>query len=88
MLIYLSTGPGSAEWGTDLMSPTGEVLGRSPGSANSGLIFVPAADTWHGFARRPISGVRRSLIINYVRPEWRSRHELAFPNRPVTGRAG
>lgn len=87
MLIYLSTGPGSAEWGTDLMSPTGEVLGRAPGSANSGLIFVPAADTWHGFARRPISGVRRSLIINYVRPEWRARHELAFPNQPVTARA-
>jgi len=25
--------------------------------------------------------VRRSLIVNYVKPEWRSRHELAFPER-------
>jgi hypothetical protein len=24
--------------------------------------------------------VRRSLIVNYVKPEWRSRHELAYPD--------
>ncbi|MGD0186545.1 MAG: hypothetical protein ABSC25_15020 [Roseiarcus sp.] len=38
-------------------------------------------DAWRGFRRRPVDGVRRSLIINDVKPEWRSRHELAFPDR-------
>ena len=54
-----------------------------PDPPTAGLIFVPGADTWHGFTRRPIVGVRRSLIVNYVKPEWRSRHELAFPNEAV-----
>jgi len=25
----------------------------------------------------------RSLIVNYVKPEWRSRRELVFPERPI-----
>ena len=25
------------------------------------------------------------LIVNYVRDEWRARHELAFPEMPVRG---
>jgi hypothetical protein len=83
MLVYLSSGPEAADWGTDIMTPEGAVLARVPGLFNSGLVFIPGPDTWHGFARRPIHGVRRSLIINYVRPEWRSRHELAFPDQPV-----
>jgi len=82
-LIYLSGGPGSAGLGTDLMDPQGNVLGTAPYAPNRGLIFVPGADTWHGFKRRPIPAVRRSLIVNYVGPEWRARHELAFPDRPV-----
>jgi hypothetical protein len=83
MLVYLSTGPQAEDWGTDIMDAAGRVLATAPGSFNAGLIFIPGPDTWHGFARRPIHGVRRSLIINYVKPEWRSRHELAFPDQPV-----
>jgi hypothetical protein len=83
MLIYLSAEPGSEGWGTDLMTPAGAVLATAPYRANSGLIFVPGSDTWHGFRKRPIIGVRRSLIVNYVKPEWRSRHELAYPAEPV-----
>ena len=83
VLIYLSDHPDAADWGTDIMDQEGHVLGRAPGSANRGLIFVPGADTWHGWAKRPLRGVRKSLIINYVKPEWRSRHELAFPAEPV-----
>ena len=82
-LIYLSDHPDADNWGTDIMDRDGHVLGRASGLANRGLIFVPAADTWHGFVRRPIMGARRSLIVNYVGPEWRSRHELAFPGHPV-----
>jgi hypothetical protein len=83
MLVYLSDDPAAEDWGTDIMDPQGKVLCRAPGTFNHGLIFVPGADTWHGFERRPIRGVRRSLIVNYVKPEWRSRHELAFPETPV-----
>lgn len=84
MLIYLSVGPEAASWGTDLYDSDLGLVGRAPGDFNRGLIFLPAADTWHGFERRPINGVRRSLIVNYVFPEWRARHELAFPDRPVS----
>jgi hypothetical protein len=82
-LIYLSDDPAAKDWGTDIMDAEGHVLSRARGTANHGLIFVPGANTWHGFARRRIIGVRRSLIVNYVKPEWRSRHELAFPDEAV-----
>jgi len=85
LLIYLSDHPDAADWGTDLMDPGGAVLGRAPGDFNTGLLFIPGHDTWHGFAPRPMRGVRRSLIVNYVKPEWRSRHELSFPGEPVSG---
>ena len=86
MLVYLSDHPDAEQWGTDILDPGPghELLMRSPGSFNTGLIFLPAEDTWHGFAKRPINGVRRSLIINYVKPEWRARHELAFPEQPAS----
>ena len=41
------------------------------------MIFIPGDDTWHGFIKRPIKGVRRSLIVNYVTGAWRDRYELA-----------
>jgi hypothetical protein len=83
MLVYLSDEPGSESWGTDVLDGPETLVATTPYARNGGLIFIPAADTWHGFHRRPIAGVRRSLIVNYVKPEWRSRHELAFPVRPV-----
>lgn len=83
MLIYLSDRPEAESWGTDLYDAAGQHLGAAPGGFNRGLIFVPGADTWHGVERRRFDGVRRSLIINYVKPEWRSRHELAWPDRPI-----
>jgi hypothetical protein len=83
MLIYLSDDPGCESWGTDLLDgPYNRVL-TTPYERNFGFIFIPSANSWHGFHRRPILGVRRSLIVNYVSPEWRSRHDLAFPERPV-----
>ena len=81
MLVYLSTEPGSEAWGTDVLDANLNLVAVAPYKRNGGLIFVPGSDTWHGFHKRPINGVRRSLIINYVKPEWRSRHELAYPDR-------
>jgi hypothetical protein len=83
MLVYLSDDRGSEAWGTDLLDGPDTYVATTPYQRNCGFIFIPSADSWHGFHRRPIVGVRRSLIVNYVKPEWRSRHELAFPERPV-----
>src|SRR3546814_11882380 len=83
MLVYLSTAPGSAQWGTDIYDAERHHAGRAPAGFDQGLIFVPASDTWHGFEPRRIDGVRRSIIVNYVVPEWRARHELAVPEQPV-----
>jgi hypothetical protein len=54
-----------------------------PFASNGAMIFVPSNNTYHGFERRPIKGVRTSLIINYVTNEWRAREQLAFPEAPI-----
>lgn len=79
MLIYLSGEPELADAGTDIYDATPEhrLVGRAPCSWNTGLIFIPGKDTWHGLSRRPIHGVRKSLIVNYVSPDWRAVDELA-----------
>lgn len=87
LLIYLSDDPDSADWGTDILDEFWFPVARAPFRRNHGLMFVPGATTYHGFRRRPIRGVRRSIIVNYVGPEWRARHELAFPDRPIPRRS-
>nr|WP_272211265.1 hypothetical protein [Marinicella sp. W31]MDC2877152.1 hypothetical protein [Marinicella sp. W31] len=84
LLIYLSDGPGHETLGTDIYASREDHVGRSPFGPNQAMIFVPADNTWHGFERRPIEGVRKSLIVNYVTPEWRAREQLAFPEDPIT----
>lgn len=84
MQVYLSRGPDSENLGTDIYRDEQTWYAAAPSAYNSGLVFVPGDDTWHGFRRRPFQGVRRSLIINYVTPDWISRHELADPDRPVS----
>jgi hypothetical protein len=77
MLVYLSKEPELADAGTDIYDEDHNHVGRAPFGQNLGLIFIPGDDTWHGFAERPIRGVRRSIIVNYVRDEWRERWQLA-----------
>ncbi len=83
MFIYLDDGEGGRDLGTDLFRDSETHATRLPFDDNAGMIFIPGHDTWHGFRERPIDGVRRSLIVNYVTGEWRNRHELAWPDRPV-----
>ena len=83
LLIYLSRGPEAESWGTDIYDGSLARVATAPCGFNLGLIFLPGADTWHGFEKRTITGVRRSLIVNYVTPAWRARHELSFRDRPV-----
>ena len=83
MLIYLSKEDWAYDLGTDLYDGAGTHVGAAPFIHNHGLIFIPGDDTWHGLERRPIPGIRRSLIVNYVTPDWRAREELCFPDRTV-----
>jgi len=84
MVIYLCTGPHAKDWGTDIYDAERRWVGRSAADFDTAVIFVPGPNTWHGFDRRPIVGVRRLLEINYVRPDWRDRDQLAFPERPIS----
>jgi len=83
MVVYLFTGPDAKDWGTDIYDAEKRWVARSPGTFNSGVIFVPGPATWHGFNPRPIVGVRRLMEINYVRSDWRDREQLAAPERPL-----
>lgn len=80
MLVYLSDDPNLRDAGTDIYDDTPEhkLVTSAPYEKNKGLIFIPGSKTWHGFSKRRIKGLRKSLIINYVSPEWRATGELAY----------
>ena len=69
--------------GTDLYREPETWSKRTAYDDNSALVFVPGTDTWHGLAQRPITGVRKSVIMNYVTDQWRAREQLAYPTTPV-----
>lgn len=83
MLLYASTNPAHADLGTDLYDSKKNHVRRSPFKSNCALVFVPSDITYHGFERRKIEGVRKSVIINYVTEAWRAREQLAFPGQPI-----
>ncbi|MEL6750542.1 MAG: 2OG-Fe(II) oxygenase [Pseudomonadota bacterium] len=83
MLLYLSDGEGHEKLGTSIYSDVNTPVGETEFAPNVAMVFVPSDDTWHGFEARPINGVRKSIIINYVTQDWRAREQLAFPDQPV-----
>jgi hypothetical protein len=85
-ILYLIDWPGGETLGTDIYADDDvhSHAGSSPAAFNQGFVFVPAKNTWHGFEKRPIPGIRKSLIINFVGSEWRNREELCFPDRPAS----
>ncbi len=85
LLLYLSDDPRHASLGTDIYDENKIHVGTSPFERGTAMIFVPSSYTIHGFERRPIAGVRQSLIINYVTDDWQAREQLAFPDRPIGG---
>lgn len=80
MLVYLSDDPKLFDAGTDVYdaSPQHKLITSAPYEKNAGLIFIPGSNTWHGFTKRPINGLRKSIIINFVSPEWLNKGELAY----------
>lgn len=83
MLLYLSDEDGHETLGTDIYAADKTHFGCSPFATNTAMVFVPSDNTYHGFEKRPIKGVRKSLIINYVTDEWRAREQLAFGKAPI-----
>lgn len=85
MQLYLNTGLGADTLGTDLYDHNKKPFSSAPSALGDGMLFVPRdPESWHGFEKRHIPDVRRSLIINYVTDDWRSRHELSFPDQKVS----
>lgn len=82
MVVYLCTGPHAADWGTDIYDEEKEWCGRSSAEFNTASIFKAGPNTWHGFEKRPIIGVRRLMEINYVR-NWRDAEQLVYPDQPI-----
>lgn len=82
-LISLANDKDQSSLGTDIYSPDNRLYKRAPFRRNGALMFVPGDRSWHGFAPRPIPGERKSVILNYVGPQWQARDQLAFPGRPV-----
>ena len=82
MLLYLSDGHEAL--GTSIYADKETHVGNSPFAPNLAMIFVPSDHTWHGFEPRPIEGIRRSIIVNYVTQDWRAREQLAFPEQTVS----
>ena len=83
MLIYLSEDPGQEGLGTDIYRDAQTWAKRTGFTDNTALVFIPADNTWHGLERRPIAGVRKSVIMNYVTDAWRERGQLAYPETPI-----
>ena len=83
MLLYLSRNESHKDLGTDIYDGEKRHVGRSPFAPNAAMVFIPGNNTYHGFEKRQIKGVRTSLIINYVTNEWRAREQLSFPEAPI-----
>jgi hypothetical protein len=83
MLLYMSKNPQHRGLGTDIYDQDKKHVGASPFAPNAAMVFVPSNITFHGFEKRKIEGVRKSVIINYVTNEWRAREQLAFPDKPI-----
>jgi hypothetical protein len=83
MLLYLSRDANHRDLGTDIYDGEKRHVGRSPFISNAAMVFIPSNNTYHGFEKRPIKGIRTSLIINYVTNEWRAREQLAFPEASI-----
>jgi hypothetical protein len=82
MLTYISRERG-VHYGTDVYWDKHRHCKTVPYDSNTALVFVPSDKTWHGVEKREMTGARKSVIVNYVSGEWRSKEQLSFPDTPV-----
>ncbi len=83
ILFYMPDQPDQEDLGTDIYSDPDTWFARPPFLWNSALVFVPSDNTFHGFEKRDIPRVRRTVIVNYVTQAWIAREQLAYPDTPV-----
>jgi len=81
--LYYLAEDGQEDLGTDIYAAEDRWVKRAAFRRNEALMFVPSNNTWHGFEQRPINGVRRSIVMNYVTDAWRDRWQLAYADKPV-----
>ncbi len=79
MLMYVSRDPRLHDAGTDIFDEERRLFATVPYAFNEGLIFIPGSNTWHGFRKRPVQGVRQALIVNFVTDAWQDTWELVHP---------
>ena len=79
LVITLPTALHLEAMGTDLYDTDHSYVSTQPRTINGALAFVPGSETWHGFSKKPIQGIRRSLILNYVGDGWPQTLDLSFP---------
>ena len=79
-LIYLSKEPESKNWGTTIYNPDLSFNKQVPYKQNLGFMFMAGKNSWHGVPKQKIKGIRKSLIINYVKNNWRNIDELSPSN--------
>jgi hypothetical protein len=79
MSIYLTDELELAHAGTDIYDDTPEHkrVATAPYGKGKAMVFIPSTNTWHGFSKRPMNGIRKNLIVNYVTNDWRATEELA-----------
>jgi hypothetical protein len=82
-LLYYLAEDGQDDLGSDIYASEDRWAKRVAFRRNEALMFVPSDHSWHAFDQRPINGVRRSLILNYVTDAWRDRWQLAYADSPV-----
>ena len=70
--LFLYLGDSPEYCGTDLYDNHKNLVKTIPFKNNTGYIFVPGKNTWHGFEPKAFTGVRRALLLNYVtfETEW------------------
>ena len=83
ILFYLPDAPDQADLGTDIYKDPDTWACRPAFEWNMAVVFVPSDNTYHGFEKREIPRVRRTVIVNYVTQDWRAREQLAYPTQPV-----
>jgi hypothetical protein len=83
LLLYMPDAPDQEDLGTDVYKDPDTWACRPPFEWNAALGFVPSDNTYHGFEKRDIPRVRRTMILNYVTQDWRAREQLAYPDMPV-----
>jgi hypothetical protein len=77
LIVLMKHNPVDEPIGTEMYDSSGTLISRAPSRDNSGLMFIPSNNTFHGFTQRHLFGTRCTLVVNFVSDAWANRDELA-----------